>query len=186
MEQTFSVKEESCPTAKDLCLSSIFSYPYFHFFWAVVAWILVATSILFPLCYALQLFGIICFNSKNNKKKEIKTDERGTCMVEMVYTHMRSKAVVGRVHILAINLSHLCHLLLKSVSVAGAYVTRQACRASVPGRCPSCRISISSPAPSCWNITCAQKSGSAIWVERGPCLTELGGAQAGSEWDLMW
>lgn len=128
MEQTFSVKEESCPTAKDLCLSSIFSYPYFHFFWAVVAWILVATSILFPLCYALQLFGIIYFNSKNNKKKEIKTGERGTCMVEMVCTHMRSKAVVGRVHILAINLSHLCHLLLKSVSVAGAYVTRQACR----------------------------------------------------------
>lgn len=104
MEQTFSVKEESCPTAKDLCLSSICSYPYFHLFWAVVAWILVATSILFPLCYALQPFGIIYLNSKNNKKKEIKTDERGTCMVEMVCTHRRAKAVVGRVHILATSL----------------------------------------------------------------------------------
>lgn len=184
MEQTFSVKEESCPTAKDLCLSSICSYPYFHLFWAVVAWILVATSILFPLCYALQPFGIIYLNSKNNKKKEIKTDERGTCMVEMVCTHRRAKAVVGRVHILATSLN--CYLLLKSVSVARAYVTRQDCRASVPGRCSSCRISISSPALSCWNSTCAQKSGSDIWVERGPCLTELGGAQADSEWDLMW
>lgn len=47
---------------------------YFHIlifilFWAVVAWILVTSSILFRLCYALQLFGIVYLNSKNNKKK---------------------------------------------------------------------------------------------------------------------
>lgn len=70
-------------------------------------------------------------------------------MVVVVCTHRRAKAVVDRVNVLAMNLFHLCYLLLKSVSVAGAYVTRQDCRAFVPGRFSSCRVSIYSPAPSC-------------------------------------
>lgn len=67
--------------------------------------------------------------------KNIKADESGTCIAEVASTHRRAEAVVGKVHILAVNLSRLfVNILLKSTAVTRAYTSTQDCRAFIADR----------------------------------------------------